>query len=107
MDAFRDFFREMALHNSGGADRGGHNCGGKIDLLSNDLQISARANRNFVFGGPLLVAAFRGQHRGCGGSCFKFDAREWDSKFPKHPISRFRRHLAVIGSTVRFKGDTY
>ena len=35
-----------------------------------------------------------------GGMCFKSDAREWDSKFPDHPLSRVRNHLNDVLSSI-------
>ncbi len=39
------------------------------------------------------------------GVCFRSDDRQWDAQFPGHPLSRVRRHLAVIESTVVFQGS--
>jgi hypothetical protein len=151
IDAFRDFCREMALHNgndmieadiitpedltfyrmiykyqkeptgftfSGGLCLSPHFVV-NVEAFEGPLTgIRETAVANFL--GPeakpgFISRLFRGKKAWAGdpydqrrnGGYFKSDAREWDSSFPEHPLSRVREHLAVIGSTVKFKGSTY
>jgi len=151
INAYRDFCREMAVHNGGGLIEADIITAGKLTfyrmiykyrqeptgfLFSGGLSLSPHfvVNIEAVEGAvtgirETAVANLMGQDaapgfisrlvrrkaawagdpydRGRKGSYFKSDAREWDSKFPEHPLSRVRRHLAVVESTVKFKGDTY